>query len=447
MSNRLVALVLLLASMVLVTQVDTFAGAEAATPTLALGFLLLAAYCWGYFGALVKLPGITGYMLAGLVLGPHVLGTFEQQTVVDLGFINSLALAFIAFCAGGELRWDEIKSKIKSITLLLAGMTLVVLIGVTLLVFACSPFIPFMKDQPLAARLAIASIFGVISTASSPSSAIAIISETRAKGPYTETVLAVTVARDVVVIVLFATVISLSQVLIRPDSSLSLGFIPHLLGEITAAFVLGYFLGRGVIYLARNVGVELPIIIAGMGFLVIKFCHTLSAELHEAYELTINLEPLLMCMAAGFTVQNFSGRGDRFLHSMERVSLPIYVAFFAITGASIQLDILKDGWKLGLLIVVARLATSCVGAYWSGRLAGDTPLICKSYWLGFVTQAGVSLGLLAEVVRRFPEIGVPIQTILIAAITVNQIIGPIALKLALDRVGESRAARMKRSTS
>jgi Kef-type K+ transport system membrane component KefB len=377
-------------------------------------------------------------MVAGLVLGPWVLRFYDRQAVADLEFLNSLALAFIAFCAGGELRLSHIREKLKSISFLLSGITLVVFIGVTLTVFAFSPFIPFMKGYPLSVRLAISAIFGVISTARSPSSAMAIISETKAKGPFTDTVLAVTVAMDVVVIVLFAVVISICQILIEPGSELSLMIVPHLLLEIAIAFVLGHLFGRGVIFLAQRAGVELPIIIAGMGFLVIKFCHTLSSEIELAYDISLNLEPLLICMAAGFTVQNFSDHGDRFLHSMDRVSLPIYVGFFAITGASIQLDVLEAGWLLGLMVVVARLVMLNVGSRLSARAAGDPPLVYKNAWLGFVTQAGVSLGLLAEVVRRFPEVGVHVQTILIATITVNQVIGPVAFKYVLDKVGESR---------
>ena len=199
-------------------------------------------------------------------------------------------------------------------------------------------------------------------------------------------------------------------------------------------------LRRGIIFLVQKVGVELPIIIAGMGFLVIKFCHGLGDYFQDVHDVSVNLEPLLICMAAGFTVQNFSDQGDRFLHSMNRVSLPIYVGFFAVTGASIQLDVLKAGWLLGIVVVVTRGAMIFVGSYLSGRAAGDSPTIYKNAWLGFVTQAGVSLGLVAEVARRFPEIGVHIQTILIAAITLNQVVGPVAFKYVLGKVGEARSA-------
>jgi hypothetical protein len=301
-----------------------------------------------------------------------------------------------------------------------------------------SSAIPFMSEMPFTARLAVAAIFGVISTARSPSSAIAIISEVRAKGSFTDSVLSVTVAMDVVIIMLFAVVISFCQVLIVPGSELSLTLLLFILLEIAVALGIGFFLGKGIIYLIRNLEAELPVITAALGFMVIKFCHSLHAYLFDMYQIEINLEPLLICMAAGFTVQNFSAHGESFLKSMDNVSLPIYVAFFAITGASIDIDVLKTGWLLGLVVFLVRATMIWVGSNLSGRAGGDSPRIYKNAWLGFITQAGVSLGLLTEVVRRFPELGVHVQSILIASITLNQIIGPMTFKYVLRKVGEAR---------
>jgi Kef-type K+ transport system membrane component KefB len=178
-----------------------------------------------------------------------------------------------------------------------------------------------------------------------------------------------------------------------------------------------------------------------MGFLVIKFSHLFGDYLQEIHEIGLRLEPLLICMAAGFTVQNFSKHGTTFLVRMDRVSFPIYIGFFAITGANINIDVLKNAWFLGLVIVISRTIMIYIGSFISGKLARDPPRIYKNTWLGFITQAGVSLGLLTEVVRRFPDIGIHIQTILIAAITINQLVGPVAFKYALFKVGEAKVKR------
>ncbi len=218
---------------------------------------------------------------------------------------------------------------------------------------------------------------------------------------------------------------------------MSLGLILNLLVEIVITLSLGYLLGRGIILLIRNLGAELPIIIAATGFLVIKSCHLFSDYLYSIHEISLHLEPLLICMAAGFTVQNFSSKGESFLESMDRVSLPIYVGFFAVTGAMIDLDMLRAGWLLGLLVVASRGLMVWLGSLAGSGAAGDPPLTRNHLWLGFITQAGVSLGLVAEVVRRFPEVGLYLQSILIAAITVNQVIGPVLFKYSLRKTGEA----------
>ena len=441
MFRRFVSLLLILGSMALIVYADPFDLPETVSPTLVLGFMLLAAYCIGFILEQKGLPRITGYIFAGLFLGPYFLKFYSKGAVESLGFLNSLALAFIAFCAGGELKLAHIRNKFKSILFLVAGATSVVFVGVTLMVFAISKFIPFMIGYNPVMRLAVSSIFGVIAVARSPSSTIAIISETKAKGNYTDTVLSVTIATDVVIIIFFAVVISACEVMIAGGSAISFSFLLDLIVEIATAFVLGFFLGKAIIFLIEKVKVEFPIVITAMGFLVIKFSHLLGDYLHEIHEINLRLEPLLICMAAGFTVQNFSKHGTTFLERMDRVSLPIYIGFFAITGASIDVAVLKTAWFLGLVVVISRTLMFYVGCYFSGRLSGDPPEIFRNTWLGFITQAGVSLGLLAEVVRRFPEIGVPIQTILIASITLNQVIGPIAFKYALFKVGEARAQK------
>jgi len=437
MFRRLMSLLLILGCMAIIIYGKPFELPETVSPTLILGFMLLAAYCVGSILERFGLPRITGYICAGLFLGPYFLKFYSKNAIAELSFLNSLALAFIAFCAGGELKLTNIKKKLRSIIYLISGVTSVVFVGVTLVVFLISGFITFMSGYGLTLRFAISAIFGIIAVARSPSSASAIISETKAEGEYTDTVLSVTIAMDVVIIILFSIIISICEVMITEQASIPPLFFIELLLEITIAFVLGFLIGKLIVFLIEKVHVEFPVVIVAMGFLVIRFSHLLGEYLHSTHKISLSLEPLLICMAAGFTVQNFSKHGKTFLERMDNVSFPIYIAFFAIVGASIDIELLKKGWILGMVIVVSRTVMIYIGSYFSGKLARDKPKIYKNTWLGFITQAGVSLGLLMEVVRRFPEIGMPIQTILIAAITINQIIGPMAFKYGLNKVGES----------
>ncbi len=436
MIQRMIALVMLISVMVVLTYTNIFGRFDRLSSTLVLGFLLLAAYSTGYILEKFKLPKITGYIVAGLIFGPHVLNFVSKESILNISFINSLALAFIGFCAGGELKISKIRRQYKSIITLVFSQTIVVFIGIAVLMFFLLDFIPIFTGIGFSDRIAISLIFGVISVARSPSSTIAIISETKAKGTYTDLVLSVTIVTDVVVIVLFGIVLSFCQLLVTGKGSIDWLFAFVLLIEISVAFILGGFLGKGAIYLIQHVKVEYPLVLVGIGFFVIKISHFFSSYLLAHHNLSINLEPLLICMGAGFTIQNFSGFGREFLLKMDRVSLPIYVIFFAITGASIDIEVVQTAWIFGVIIVGARLAMLYIASIISGITSGDNPLYYRNYWLGFITQAGVSLGLLTEIVRRFPTIGIPVQSLLIAAITINQLIGPIGFKYTLNRVGD-----------
>ena len=443
MIRRIIALILISGTMLILISSSIFKITKPISPILILGFMLLSAYCIGYILENFGLPRITGYILAGLFMGPYYLSFYSTKDVLNLDFLNSLALAFIAFSAGGELKLENLKDKFRSIMFMIIGITVIVFSGVTIAVYLLSDLIPFMRELDTNTKIAISAIFGVIAVARSPSSAIAIISETKAKGNYTDLVLSVTIAMDVVIIMFFALVISFSEVLILPVSSVSLMFFLELLLEIAIAFVLGFLLGKLIIFLIEKIKLEFPVVITLMGFLVIKFSHLLSNYLNETHEISMQFEPLLICIAAGFTIQNFSKHGHTFLYRMNDISTPIYIGFFVITGASINVNVLKTGWVIGIAIVVIRIILISFGSRISGYLAGDKPIIYKNTWLGFITQAGVSLGLLSEVGRRFPEYGVSIQTILIASITINQIIGPIAFKTVLKKVGETEKERLK----
>jgi len=390
MLNKIISLFLALTTMYIIIHAGLKLN-QKDCPVLVLGFILITAYCIGKLLEKIGLPGIVGYILTGLFMGPYFLKFYPSSTINKLSFINSLALAFIAFCAGGELRLSNIRRTLKSIIYYISGITLIVFTGVTVLVFSISSLIPFLSGLNPSVKLAVSAIFGIIAVARSPSSAIAIISETKAKGPYTDLVLSVSVAMDVIIIMLFAVVISVCQIFIQTKGGMDLSFIAALIIEIAIAFLLGYLLGKFIVFLIEKVKVEFAVVIIAMGFLVIEFSRFLGEYLHEIHNIGFEIEPLLICMAAGFTVQNFSDYGEKFLMRMGRVSLPIYIAFFAMTGAAMNINILRTGWLFGLIIVVARLILINIGSYFSGKLSKTPTTIYKNAWLGFITQAGVTL--------------------------------------------------------
>ena len=155
------------------------------------------------------------------------------------------------------------------------------------------------------------------------------------------------------------------------------------------------------------------------------------------FAVSLNLEPLLICMSAGFSVQNFSDMGRFFMDGLERISLPIYVLFFSLAGASLDLDALHIAWPLALSLAVVRGLGILAATWLAGVLNRDPASHRRSAWMAYLTQAGVAIGLAQLAERHFPEIGVYLTTVVLAVITINQVVGPITFKASLNIVGEA----------
>jgi len=419
-------------------------GFPEALTTLTFGFLLLAAYLTGDILSWFKLPKITGYILAGILFGPHALSFLTEETVLDLKLIDDLALTFIALAAGGELRLNELRERRHTIVLTAFSLSMMVFAGVGFFTMAAgSSLLPFMEGRDAVHLIAAAAILGTFAIARSPSSAIAIITESRARGPFTEMVLGVTVVMDVLVIAFFAVVVSLCQAAILPGAVIDFFYILLIAAEITGSVLAGILLGAVISRYIAQVRAEIPIFLLAIAFLVTFFSREFAAFLGGAYGIHFHPEPMLICLTAGFWVQNRSPRGALLIEKIDRSSLPVFVIFFSLTGASLDIGVLRDTWLMALLLVIVRAAFIWAGAWLGGRIGGDPPRFRRMSGFGFLTQAGVSLGLAGIVLRRFPEWGAPLSAVIVATITINQLIGPVAFKMSLTRVGEAGAARSK----
>jgi len=438
---RLQVLIFVCLSMYLVAVVlpDAYIMMDAAS-TLSFGFLVLAAYLFAELLARMKLPRLTGYIAAGMLFGPSALGFLTPGVIGDLKLVDDLALTFIAFAAGGELHLDMLRRRKRIISLTLICQVVFVLIGVTAAMFLLRSLFPLTASMSMIQALGVAAICGAIAVARSPSSAIAIISETRAKGPFTEMILGVTVAADVLTIFLFAVVLSFSDLAIS-GQPVDFTFLLAMCGEVVISLAVGLLLGAGIsLYLAK-VGTELTIFILGIAFLITQFSYGMTSVLHDTFAIDFHLKPMLICMTAGFYLRNFSRNGDEFIQIIDRSSLPIYTIFFAMSGAALKIEALQDTWLWVLILVGMRTVFVYLGSLAGGKLGGDSRVLRRVSGLGFLTQAGVSLGLIKMVSDRFPGFGDELATLLVAAVAMNQIIGPVGLKYALSRAGETRESR------
>jgi len=385
----------------------------------------------------IHFPLITGLILTGILAGSSFLGFIPEYALPKLNFLNEIALAIIAFSAGAELHLEELRSRMKSIKWMTIGQLVVTFVISTASVLLISDYIPFMRDLNFEIRLAIALLFGTIFVARSPSSAIAIISEMRARGPFVKTAMGVTVVIDVLVIILFAVSFAIVKTMIKGDA-LNLNFLLILLLEIGVSFLLGYVYGQ-LLKLVLKTKLNFyykAILIILIGYSIYLLNHWVSRQAGLAgYH--FELEPLLIAIIASFYVTNYTSFNHEFEEILLKISPYIYIVFFTLTGTSLSLYTLINVIEIALILFLVRLLSLIIGGFFGVWAAKEDTKYAKIAWMPYVTQAGVAIGLTTMVAEAFPEWGHEFETIIIAIIVINQIVGPPLFKWAIKYVGEA----------
>ncbi|MFW6175556.1 MAG: cation:proton antiporter, partial [Acidobacteriota bacterium] len=393
---------------------------------MAAGFLLLTAYVGGQIAKDAGISRVTGYILVGLLVGPGLLGLLTEADLGQLDFLNDLAIALIAFTAGGELSL----SRLKGMGRYLASITFLEMTGVFVLVtgtvLAVSAWLPFTAGREVAFVVTVALVFGSIAIANSPSVAIAVITDTRSRGPVSTTVMGVTVIKDVAVIIAFAATLSIAYQVLEPASGgTETGLGLTLAWEIGGSLLVGAALGGGIAAYLKWVGEHMVLFTLGVAWLAVELAGTL------------HLEVLLLALAAGFTLENvLPVAGHDFVESLEAASLPIYALFFSLAGAGVHLDAMADLWYWALLLITVRAAGIYLGTEAGARLGGAPDVVRRYAWLGFVSQAGVTLGMVTILERSFPTWGAELKMLFVAMVAVHELIGPVVLQWALEQAGE-----------
>lgn len=414
-------------------------GHPADEAALCLGVVMIASFLIGSQLPQFNLPAITGYMLTGVLIGPslleHIFGTFpilSETGLRDLSLINHIALGLIAFTAGGELKLSELRQGWRSLLWITVVQSLVVLVGVGGCVYLMGQRMPGFESITAQGMVVVAVLLGCTAVAKSPATTIAVINESRSAGPLTQVALGVTVIKDILVIAVFAVAFTVGRAIMEPEQGSGGDVVLEIAWEIAGSLLLGAVLGWLLSVFIERFGEELPLVLLAAAFLAVYLAEH------------IHLHGLMICMTAGFVVENFSPHGEEFIEAVERYSLPVYVVFFTMAGAEMRLDsLLAVGWT-PLILVTLRLLFTYVGTWAGARLAGESPLICNYAGLGFLGQAGVTLGFAVIISRGFHQIGGLLSTVIVAAVAINQIIGPIAFRYALGVAGEVGARQERR---
>lgn len=424
---RFAALTVILATMIAIQRVDPTG--VAATVALPLGFSLIAAYLLGGVAELLRLPRLSGYLLFGLLCGPYMLNLITATMARDLQLVNGLALALIALVAGLELNLARMRPHLRVLLVLGAVIICGTLLVLAAVLWLAWPWLPLTDPGTARGRLATALVAATLIASFSPTVTIAVVAESRSRGPLTDLVLAVVILADLVLILAFALAMQFARwTLTSAEAGIGLGAL--LSWEIFGSLAFGGIVGALFAFYLRFVGRELTLVLLGVCALLAIVTPALHFEL------------ILAALAAGLVVENLAPpEGDELRVAIERSALPVLIVFFAAAGASLQLDVLAamGGTALalaGLRLVLIRGMTE-IGVRASG--IGDTPL--RLVWMGLVSQAGVTLGLATIAADEFPGWGGEIRTLIVALTGLHVLVGPILLKAALRRAGEIGRAR------
>ena len=388
---------------------------------------------------LLKLPAVTGYLIAGLLIGPFVLG---RLNIPGLGFtsleevdrmkpISEVALGFIAFAIGNEFRLSQLRVIGKQATVIAVFQALSATILVDLSLLGLHLLMPDKITVPVAISL------GAIATATAPAATLMVVNQYKAKGPLVDLLLPIVALDDAVGLIVFANSFGIAKTFSSGAALSIISVLVNPLLEVVASVALGSLLGLIYTYIecffhSRSkrlcVAITFVILAVSLSMLDFKFPGT---------ELELGFSSLLVCMMLGTIFCNICPSSEELMAKTDRWTAPLFVLFFVISGAELDLSVFSDLTcvLLGVVYIVFRSAGKILGASVSSKFMKCSPTIQK--WLGItlLPQAGVALGMSITVAELGPEGGI-IRSIVLFSVLIYELVGPMLTKIALTKAGE-----------
>jgi trehalose 6-phosphate synthase len=427
--KRLIAVALVIAAVLWTRRVGASTTTELPTTALALGFTLVVALVTGELLRRFRLPRLTGYLLFGLLIGPYLGNLITESMARQLGTINGIATALIAFIAGLTLNFERLGRRVPGVARLLLTTLGIAMAGLFVAAWVAWPWLPVAPEATGSAKAAMVALFVIIVISFSPTMSAAVISETGARGRLSELVLAVVVLADLVVLMLFPLAMQLGRLALRDETAADVSVLVRLAWEIGGAVAFGSLVGAAFALYLRYVAREVTLVLLGV-------CALLSQV-----GATQGFEPLLAALAAGMVIQNVAvPQGDALKVAIERGALPVLVVFFVAVGTSLQLDAMAAMGAVAVALVVVRLALIRAGVTVGLRGSGIDRQTGAYLWTGLISQAGITLGLASVVATEFPTWGTQVQTMLVALIAIDELVGPPLFRAGLARAGELDAS-------
>ncbi len=388
---------------------------------------------------LLKLPAVTGYLIAGLLIGPFVLG---RLNIPGLGFtsleevdrmkpISEVALGFIAFAIGNEFRLSQLRVIGKQATVIAVFQALSATILVDLSLLGLHLLMPDKITVPVAISL------GAIATATAPAATLMVVNQYKAKGPLVDLLLPIVALDDAVGLIVFAISFGIAKTFSSGAALSIISVLVNPLLEVVASVALGSLLGLIYTYIERFFHSRSKRLCVAITFVILAVSLSMLDFKFPGTELELGFSSLLVCMMLGTIFCNICPSSEELMAKTDRWTAPLFVLFFVISGAELDLSVFSDLTcvLLGVVYIVFRSAGKILGASVSSKFMKCSPTIQK--WLGFtlLPQAGVALGMSITVAELGPEGGI-IRSIVLFSVLIYELVGPMLTKIALTKAGE-----------
>ncbi|MDD4832555.1 MAG: cation:proton antiporter [Clostridia bacterium] len=395
---------------------------------LVLGLALVAGLFFTRIMKLIGLPDVTGYLLAGLLIGPYVLNLMTETNLETLNIITTSALGFIAFSIGSSFKKDTLRQMGGKIIVntLFESLSAVIVVDLVLWLLGVTGLV----DIPLP----LAIVLGAIAAATAPAATLMVVRQYKAKGIVTDTLLPIVGFDDAVGLMAFAISIPIAKVLISGGQPTFVEMFLEPLAQISISLAVGAILGLilalcSKLFKSRVNRITLIIAVVFAGLAISQILNKTSYNI-------LHLSSLLVCMMIGAIYSNVFKENEAPLNMLEQWTYPLFMLFFVISGAELRVDVILSVGVIGVVYIVARSIGKYFGASLGAKVVKADKNVVKYLGFALLPQAGVAIGMATLVVTMIPEYGVQINTVILCATFIYELFGPMLTKMALTKAGE-----------
>lgn len=407
---------------------------------LSIAFALLAGLLMSRVVKPLKLPAVTGYLIAGLLVGPFVLGKLGVEGIGFISFdkvnvlkpISDVALGFIAFAIGNEFRVKQLRAIGRQATIIAVFQALAATVLVDLGLLGLHLLMP---DK---INVADCITLGAIAAATAPAATLMVVNQYKAKGPLVDILLPIVALDDAVGLVVFAVSFGIAKSLISGAGVSLISVLVNPLLEVSASLALGAALGLIYTWVERFFHSRSKRLCVAITFVIFAVSLSMIHLDFPDSELHLGFSSLLVCMMMATVFCNICPSSEELMAKTDRWTAPLFVLFFVISGAELDLSVFSD-WVavlVGVAYIILRSTGKIFGATISSKMTHCTPTIQK--WLGItlLPQAGVALGMSQTVATQLGPDGAVIRSIILFSVLIYELVGPMLTKIALTRAGE-----------